>query len=321
MMKKSIATLALLVAAASTQAGLLSDRWIKVDKWEDALAAAKKADRPIAILYGFEGGYSWRHGHAMDYFMAERSLDSFVRVVNYCEDSKGPARNYFGLAEGTNGMVPELYFVDPKTERLVGFVDYRKTSDTAKIARHAATVIKWRAGVDKDITRADRAAEQGRFKEAFRILKDVPGQDAKTSKAVETQLGVEYDPDRRPATNQPNRRDDAGVGSNDKDPKRPAADDSGNDSNTDDKKDDANAKATFFPGLADKKRAEYGEMASKRLTNAKVELEQKQYVKARAFLQPMIADGSDLPQVAEAKTLLAEINAAEKAARPAPAVR
>ena len=313
-MRKTILKLAVLFAAASAQAGLLSDRWATVDKWDAALAAAKKADKPIAILYGYEAVSSFYHGHAMDFFMAERSLEPFVRVVNYCEDTKGPVRNFFGLAEGTNGAVPELYLVDPKDERLIGFVDYRRSQDTAKIAKQVASVVKWRAGVDKDIIRADRAAEQGKYKEALRILKDVAEEDGKTSKAVETQLGVEYDPARKPTAGAPRN-----VGTTDKD--KPNPPDANDKAAADDKDAKKEAKATFFPNLFDTKRTAYAELASKRLSAAKVELEQKAYAKARAQLQPMLTDNSDLPQIAEAKQLMETINAAEKVARSSPMVK
>jgi hypothetical protein len=311
MSKRLISSVLVLSLAALCQAGRLEDRWAKSVQWEEAVAAAQKADKPIVILYGFPGGSSLAHDGVMDRFMAERSFESCVRVLNYVRDTNGPARKYSGLADRTNNLVPEVYIIEPKSLRLVGFVDYTNHEHTPAIAKVAIGAVRWRAKSDKTIEKSDRAAEQGRFKSALRDLEKIVEEDAAVSYRIERVLGVKYDPDRQPTEATDPHADTRNRGTKGEDPRKKSEAASEEDAKGEETPKDA--RGTFFPDLLQKKRSDYGEYADKRIAEARASMEKKDFAKARAAIIPMINDGSDLPQIEAAKTLLEEINAAAKA--------
>ena len=179
------AVVLLFVMADFGYCGTLKPRpgWVTADHIDQAVAVAKKKNRIVCVLYAFRRGEG--HETARNY-MREKSLRGMVKVLLYVTArAPEPARKIMGQVRRPDAYLPVMYFATPDDLSILGFV--QSGTSLANLRRVVALVKKvfaWRHKSSKEVARADKLVEGGRFKAARKIYEDVRDEDLKCAIAV-----------------------------------------------------------------------------------------------------------------------------------------
>lgn len=195
-----------------------------------------------------------------------------VRVLVYTDDSRNGegmrqlVNRLRGSANEASNMIPKLFYLAPDGTP-VAYVDYEEKVDAAPEGEKVAQIIQWASGVERNLERADRMAERGRYTEAMREVEEVVEQDAKVSHLIQQMLGYAAEGDDLPDT-----------------PVSP-----------------------MFEGLREAKHAEYEALAQAQLDEARALTEQEEYRNAQRILRNLVRGPEDFATTEPAKALLEEV--------------
>lgn len=174
-----IGALAMLLAAAEpAYAPTLEPEpgWATADQMAKAVEAAKKKGRILCLLWDWHESY-WRT--TAKRYMRNRSLGGMVKVLVYV--SQRPPRDMetvMDQVEEPDGGTPVLYFADPEDLVILAFVQSDSRNDkVSDVANLAKKVYAWRNSTRKEVAKAGKLAESGRFKAARKIYEDVVKED------------------------------------------------------------------------------------------------------------------------------------------------
>lgn len=154
--------------------------WIKPGLAGNAVAYAKKKNRPVVFLYTFKNS----HDSRTTTFMKSKRFNGMVKVLIYAD--KRPPEPFMTVAGGivSDAFVPRLYVATPDLV-LLAFIkrDTPGSKLTAAVGQ-AKKIMKWYKGAKKDIKKADGYVEGGKYKAAKKIYKKIIRSDKKYSFAA-----------------------------------------------------------------------------------------------------------------------------------------
>ena len=167
---------------------------------------------------------------------------------------------------GASNFIPKMYYLAPDQTPLA-YVDYEQKQEATPEGEMVAQIFQWVAGVERDMERADRMAERGRYAEAMEAVDEVVEQDAKVSHLVQQMLGLAAEGEAMPDT-----------------PVR-----------------------LMFEGLRETKCAEFEAFAQAQLNEARALAEQEEYRSAQRILRNLVRGPEDFATTEPAKALLEEV--------------
>jgi len=202
-----------------------------------------------------------------------RATEDMVRILIYNSDDSRNAEGVQHWARmlshevgGASNYIPRMYYLAPDKTPLA-YVDYEQKQEATPEGEKVAQIFQWVAGVERDLERADRMAERGRFTEAMREVDEIVEQDAKVSHLIQQMLGHAEEGDAMPDT--------------------PAS--------------------PMFEGLLEEKRSEFEAIAQAQLDEARALAEQEEYRNAQRVLRNLVRGPEDFATTEPAKALLEEI--------------
>lgn len=191
-----------------------SAKVIEHDGWlygEEAAKAIEKAEEygvPIAMMHTFRDTTCPKCVNAAQVMASVSSHKKIVRVMVYfgkgsdglnASKTMDLFRKVQRQVKRKSNYIPDLYYTMADGTPL-GFVDYQ---EAAKAREQGANVLKigqWLSGANKDIEKADRDAERGRFAQALASIDKIIEQDAQVSHLVQIQLNKAKKEDKAPET-------------------------------------------------------------------------------------------------------------------------
>mgnify|MGYP005842867477 CR=1 FL=1 len=287
-------------AAEESKPSFSLDGWVPAAELDKALAFAKEKDRGLVFMY-LPAVPSKDHVALAEEWARDQSLSAMLRVIVHT-GSKGQFEKVRTSVNDGATESPRLYFATPDLV-ITGYVTPREARRLRKVAGLAATIDRWRRGVNDDLVKADALAEQGRFGAAVKLVSKLASEDASYTQAV-IHTWESLPP---PAT----KKDDKAKDNKKKDPPKeePRQAD----------KPDRRTEGWYFPGVAEARTTDYRAKAAQRLAAAREQVEAGKIAEARQTLAPLAADGAGFDEQAEARKLLAELaaDADQPAAPPA----
>lgn len=157
--------------------------WVTADQLNRAIAAAKKKNRIVCVLYAFRE--SFFHSRARNY-MRHKGLNGMARVLLYVTRRPPQAASkIMDQVERPDRYLPILYFATPDDLAILGFVQSGTNMKTVTgIVALVRKVFSWRNKTKKKVAGADKLVEAGRFKAARKIYEKVVKEDQKYTAAV-----------------------------------------------------------------------------------------------------------------------------------------
>jgi len=263
--------LALPATAATT---IEPNGWLYGDEAEAALEKAEKYDVPVAIMHTFRETTCPKCVGAAQVLSTPSTHKKMVRVLVYVggdSDLNSPRamalfKKIRGDVNRTSNYIPDLYYTTADGQAL-GYVDYEDAADARAESSTVLKIAQWIDSAKKDIARADRDAERGRYTRAIDAISTIVQQEAKVSHLRQIQLG-KVDKD-------------AAM------PEQPVS--------------------VFFPGLLDEKRAAYLKLAKAELDKARKLVEAGELRDAQRAARTLMRGPDDFETTAQAKALYEEI--------------
>ncbi|KPJ57602.1 MAG: hypothetical protein AMS16_01270 [Planctomycetes bacterium DG_58] len=179
MKRTCILVLAILLGAAgAAYAPTLKPEpgWVTGEHTEKAVAAAKKRNRILCFLWAWHESY-WRT--TAKRYMRNSALGGMVKVLVYVSRKPPQAMSKVmdQVARPDIGT-PIMYFATPDDLVVLAFVQSDSRPDkVSRMAGLAKKVFAWRNSTRKDVARADKLAEAGKFKAARQIYERVVKED------------------------------------------------------------------------------------------------------------------------------------------------
>lgn len=195
-----------------------------------------------------------------------------ARVVVYTDNSRNGAgmqqlvNRLRGSANEASNMIPKMFYLAPDGTPLA-YVDYEEKADATPEGEKVAQIFQWVSGVERDLERADRMAQRGRYTEAMESVDEIASQDAQVSHLIQQMLGHAAEGDAMPDT-----------------PVSP-----------------------MFDGLGEAKHAEYEALAQAQLDEARALADQEDYRSAQRILRNLVRGPEDFATTEPAKALLEEV--------------
>ena len=259
----------------SVDAGTIEhDGWLSGAEADEAIEKAIEYNVPIAVMRTYRDTDCPKCMGAARQMASSKSTKNMVRVMAYVNgDSslKSAAASKlvnkaYGQTKDKSSWIPDLYFVMPDG-RVLGFVPYEDSASTESEAKAVLQMAAWIKGIDKEIEKADRNAEKGRFETAIKDIDKLMEQDAKINHMIRIQVGL--------------------VDKKEKMPETPVS--------------------LFFPTLKDEKVAEYKTMAMEKIAEAKKMIEKDELREAQRLLRTLSRLPEGFEAKAQAQTLMEEV--------------
>lgn len=272
----SILTLGLTLALSlSADAGTIEhDDWLFGEEADKAIELAIEHNVPVAIMRTYRTTTCPKCIGAARQMTSSKSTQKMVRVMLYVNgDANLKSDAAAKLLNKAYGQVkdPSGWIPDlyfvMPDGQALGFVPYEDAATTESEAKAVTQIAAWIKGVDKSLDKADRDAEKGRFESAIKDLDEIVEQDAKINHLVRIQLGV--------------------IDKKEKMPETPVG--------------------QFFPGLKDKKVAEYKAMAMQKIDEAKALIQKEELREAQRLLRTLSRTPEDFEANAKAQELMDEV--------------
>ncbi len=277
----ALVAICMMAAAAHARELVPPAGWGTGEDLDQAIEYAQKKGLPIVFVHTFKETDCPKCIGATTRFTSERGFQNMVALMVYESESSPKFRQVEQQVKDHGTYLPRLYITDPELN-LIAFVKYEDSArGSTAAAAMANEFMAWRSNVPKRVDRADaQAARRAAYSKSLEQIEKIAAEDRAVSAKLDQILrGVE-----------PAKKADA-------DAEAPAA------------------KGRFFPNIVEEARQRYEQMAAERLAEARTAIEQEDYVAARRVLTPMVRDGADLPQIAEAANLLKQVESAQAQAR------
>ena len=249
--------------------------WLYGEKADEALEQAEKYGVPVVMIKQFRETSCPKCIGAGRTMASAKPNKEMVRIIYYVGE-KGAALN----SEKTKALfnkvrkqvvdpsnwAPDMYYMNTDGEAL-GFVPYEEPHSAREESKAVLQINEWIDSVPVELSKADKDAERGRYKQAMDKVDVLMDQDAKISHLIQQQIGK--------------AKADAKM------PDQPVS--------------------AFFPEMRKEKHAEYLAMAKAELDAARQLVEDEKLRDARRILLPLSRGPEDFSTTDAAKQLLAEV--------------
>lgn len=202
-----------------------------------------------------------------------RATEDMVRIVIYSDDDSRNGEGMTQLAQrlsrsvgGASGYIPRMFYLAPDGTPMA-YVDYQQKEEAAPEGDKVLQVMQWASGVERQVARADRMAERGRYAEAMREIDEIADQDSQVSHLIQVMLGHAEEGDDAPET----------------------------------------PVAPMFAGLRDEKKAAYEALAEAELAAAREMVAAEDYRGAQRALRGLMRGPDEFATTAQAKALYEEV--------------
>ena len=191
-----LATAILMAATGLAYAPTLEPEpgWATGHNMKKAIAVAKKKNRILCLVWAWHESY-WRT--TAKRYMRNSSLRGMVKVLVYVSNKPPKAmRKVMDQVDRPDMGTPVMYFVTPDGLAVLAFV--QSDSRPAKVSRMAALakkVFAWYKRTKKDVAKADKLVEAGKFRAAFKIYGKVMKEDLGNTVIVHKSWDAIVDPD------------------------------------------------------------------------------------------------------------------------------
>jgi hypothetical protein len=264
-----------LMLALPTAAGTIEhDGWLYGEEADKAIELAIEHNVPVAVMRTYRETTCPKCMGAARQMAASKSTKKMVRVMVYVNGSDDlKTTSGAKLVNKAYGQTkdPSGWIPDlyfmMPDGRALGFVPYEDSASTEAEAKAVVQMAAWINGVEETLAKADQDIEKGRFSSALKDLEKIEEQDAKINHMIRIQLGV--------------------IDKKEEMPETPAS--------------------LFFPGLKDKKVAEYKVKTLEMVAEARKMMEKDELREAQRLLLKLSRLPDDFEAKAKSEALMEEV--------------